>query len=108
MEYYFINDDFKFEIRQKVINGVFPNLNIHHADILFEYLLNVIDIIAIKFNFNLSKRIIYEQQFRQNKYRDAIGLLYLLLPFIDDTSGIKKQSLKSLDDLYIKKKIMKM
>ena len=104
MEYYFINDDFKFEIRQKVINGVFPNLNIHHADILFEYLLNVIDIIAIKFNFNLLKRITYEQQFRQNKYRDAIGLLYLLLPFIDDTSGIKKQSLKSLDDLYIKKK----
>lgn len=104
MEYYFINDSFKLEINQNVVNNVFPNLNGNHKNILLEYLLNVMDIISIKFNFDLSKRNIYEQQFRQNKYRDAIGLLYLLLPYIDDTSGEKRQSLRSLEDLYIKKK----
>jgi len=104
MEYNFIDNNFKSEIEINVINKVFPNLNIIHQTLLFEMLLNIIDIISIKFGFNLSNRIIYEKQFRQNNYKDVIGLLYLLLPFIDDTNNEKKINLKSLDDLYIQKK----
>jgi len=104
MEYYFITDGFKGEINNNVMNSVFPNLNNYHKEILLNYLINIIDIIAIKFNFNLQTKDVYEQQFRQNNYKDTVGLLFMLLPYIDDTSGVKKKKLMSLDELYIKKK----
>ena len=104
MEYEFVTDGFKAEINNNVMKSVFPNLQNNHREILFNYLINVIDIIAIKFNFNLQLKDVYEQQFRQNNYKDTIGLLFMLLPYIDDTSGDKKKKLVSLDELYIKKK----
>ena len=102
-EYYFINKNFENELRNNTINNIFPNLNSDHKNMLFEYLINVIDVIAIKFNFDLNKREVYENQFRQNNYRDTVGLLYTLLPFINDTTGEKKRKIISLNELYIKK-----
>lgn len=104
MEYEFITDGFKAEINNNVMKSVFPILNNYHREILLTYLLNVIEIIAIKFNFNITTKNKYEQQFRQNNYRDTVGLLLMLLPYIDDTSGEKKKQISSLDELYIKKK----
>lgn len=104
MEYYFITDSFKSEIKKNVIDSTFSSLNDNDKSMLFGYLINVIDIIAIKFNFDIDKKKLYEHQFRQNNYRDAMGLLLLLLPFIDDLSGNKKRILKSLSDLYTVKK----
>ena len=100
--YYFITPGYKLELQTNVINKTFENLDTNHKNILLDYLLDVIDVIAIKFNFDMTKRDIYEQQFRQNNYRDAIGLLYLLLPFINE--NVDKSKLKSLNDLYIDKK----
>lgn len=102
-EYYFITDSFKDEIRHNVIDNVFPNLNGYQQNLLFEYLVNIIDVLAIKFNFDLEYSEKYYYQFRQNNYRDGIGLLFLLLPFIDDVYGDKRNELKSLDELYIRK-----
>ena len=99
-----MTESFISEIKQNVVFNVFPNLNNYHQNILFDYLIKIMDIISIKFNFKIANRKIYEHQFRQNKYRDSIGLLLMLLPFIDDTLGIKKKNLKSLEDLYVKKK----
>lgn len=93
MESYFITEDFKMEINNNVVRTVFPNLNNHHRDILFKYLINVIDIVAIKFNFDIQMKDLYEQQFRQNNYRDVIGLLLMLLPYIDDSTGDKKEKI---------------
>lgn len=104
MEYYFITKGFKIEIDKNAVNATFPNLNIEHKTALLNYLINIIDTIAIKFNFDLNNRQIYEHQFRQNNYRDTIGLLYMLLPFIDDITGNKLQKLSSLNELYIAKK----
>lgn len=103
MEYYFINDNLKNDIKQNVVNKTFPSLNQQNKNLLLEYLINVIDIIAIKFNFDISKRELYENQFRQNNYRDAIGLLLMLLPYIEDSNNEKKNKLKSFNELYIAK-----
>lgn len=99
--YYFITSGFKSELQNNAINESFKNLNAEHKSILLNYLSDIIDVIAIKFNFRISQRDIYEQQFRQNNYKDAIGLLYLLLPFINE--NINKNEIRSLDELYIKK-----
>ncbi len=104
MEYYFIENGFKYEIKTNAVDKIFPVLNTYHKSLLFEYLINIIDVIAIKFNFDLNNRYTYEHQFRQNNYRDAIGLLFMLLPYIDDTFGTKSKSLSSLNELYIAKK----
>jgi hypothetical protein len=106
MEYYFITDAFNSDIKKNVISKTFPNLNNHHQTLLSDKLINVIDVIATKFNFDIKNKAKYEHQFRQNNYRDAVGLLLLLLPFIDDINGSKKRSLRSLDELYVKKKDM--
>ncbi len=105
MNYYFINDEIKQEIRTNVINRVFPNLNINHQTLLFTLLLDIIDTVAIKFNFDLNKsRDLYEHQLRQNNYQDLRGLLLMLLPFINDEDGSKKTKLKDLNDIFLKKK----
>lgn len=102
-EYYFISGAFKNEIKI-VVNKTFPALNAYHKTLLFEYLINIIDTIAIKFHFDLDNKASYENQFRQNNYKDTIGLLFMLLPFIDDINGTKCKKLQSLDELYIAKK----
>src|SRR5438034_1037828 len=103
MNEYFINNNFKNEIKINVINEVFPKLDNFEQNLLLDYLIKIIDVVSIKFNFDLSKRTIYENQFRQNNYRDSIGFLLMLLPFIDDSSGEKKKKLTSLNELYTKK-----
>ena len=103
MDHYFITDGFKIEIEKNALNITFPNLNIEHKTLLLEYLSNIIDTIAIKFNFDLDNRQIYEHQFRQNNYRDTVGLLLMLLPFIDDITGEKSKKLTSLSELYTAK-----
>ncbi|ARF09815.1 HrpA-like RNA helicase [Indivirus ILV1] len=100
--YFFIKEGFKLELQNNVINKVFKNLNIEHKSILLDYLIDIIDVIAIKFGFNMDKRDEYERQFTQNNYKDAVGLLYLLLPFINE--NVDKSQITSLDELYIEKK----
>ena len=103
-KYYFITSEFADEILNKVIRRIFPQLNDNHINLLWEYFTEIVDIIAIKFNVVSSQFEIYKRQFRQNDYRDCIGIIYMLLPYIDDDTGIKKLKLKSFDELYIKKK----
>nr|QBK88493.1 MAG: DEAD/DEAH box helicase [Mimivirus LCMiAC01] len=103
MEYYFITKPFENDIKKNVIELIFPKLNASHQQLLHTYLIDIVDIIAIKFNFDISKRLIYEQQFKQNNYRDLVGLLYILLPYIDDDDNKKKKNIRSLNDIYIAK-----
>lgn len=95
----FINEK---EINDYVMQYEFPNLNILHRQILLEYLIDIIDLICIKFNFNKENRELYEYQFRQNNYRDVKGILYMLLPFINESIK-NKQNITSLEELYVSK-----
>ena len=101
MEY--ITSEFAIKIKQ-VVSKVFPILNDNHKQLLVNYLVDIIDIIAIKFNFDPNKKSVYEKQFTQNNNRDIKGLLLLLLPFIDDESGEKKKQIASLNNIYVDKK----
>ncbi|AYV77296.1 MAG: HrpA-like RNA helicase [Barrevirus sp.] len=101
-DYYFMTEPYKSELRSYVINQTFKSLNLDDKSILTDYLALVIDTIAIKFNFSLASRDVYEQQFRQNNYKDAVGLLYILLPFINENAN--KSDIKSLNDIYVAKK----
>jgi len=96
----FVTPSFKKEI-EYVIKIVFSNLNINHQQLLLQYLAEIIDIIAIKFNFDDQSK--FENQFRRNNYRDIKGLLLLLLPFIDDENETKKKQIRSLNEIYVKK-----
>lgn len=102
--YFFINDNFKKEIKDNVIQEIFKNLNPSHVNVLTEYVVDIIDIIAIKFNFIMEQKDEYVKQFRQNNYRDVIGILFTLLPYIDDPTENEKKKIKSLNDIYITKK----
>lgn len=97
-----LTDRFQIEI-DNITNNIFPNLNESHKISLQIYIKHIINIIFIKFGFDLTNKDIYYNQFRQNNYRDVKGLLNILLPFIDDDSGKKKKELRSLNDIYIEK-----
>ena len=98
-----ITDNFKNEINRMVIQVSFPSLNIRHQALLLTYLLDIIEVIIIKFGFMKDPSIL-EQQLRQNNYRDTQGLLLMLLPFIkDDELNTNKRRLSDLNNLYIEK-----
>jgi hypothetical protein len=101
MNFFTIN--FKNEIEQNVIKAVFPKLRSDHQNILIKYLWRIIRQISSSFCFDPTKKIIYEQQLRQNNYRDLRGLLLLLLPFIDETLSSTTE-IKSLNDIYVAKR----
>jgi hypothetical protein len=97
---YFVNSQFKSRIDNNVIFRIFPKLNSQQFNLLSQLITETIDIIAIKFNFDLKERHLYEQQFEQNDHRDIKAILQLLLPYIgkEDLSN-----LTDLKELYINK-----
>jgi len=89
----FITETFESDIYNNVIKGIYPNLLSSHQLLLQSYLINLLNIIACVFYFDLNKREIYEHQFRQNNYRDVIAILLYLTPFISaDDNNQKKNS----------------
>ena len=97
----FIDKSFSDEILNNVIRVVFPNLNMVHQSLLHEHLIDIINVISIKFNFVDKKKTLYQNQFRQNKYKDSIALLNIILPFMDDTQD--KTHITKLNDIYTQK-----
>lgn len=96
----FITEEFANEIR-KVVNEEYPKLDISHTKVLQEYLVDIVDILCIKMNFKKDKIKIYEKQFLSNKKRDLIGILNILLPFVNEKSD--KSNISSLNDIYMEK-----
>ena len=103
MTSYFIPKSMKNKLYNNVVNDVFPSLEYEDKNILTNYLFELIDIIAIKFNFDEKQKDKYLYQFEQNNYKDSKGLLLALLPFIKDNDETAKKNLKQLSDLYVKK-----
>jgi len=100
----FFPPSFENEIFVKVLNVVFPSLNVEDKKFLNLMLVGIINFIALKFNFDNDNVKLYEDQFRNNKYRDIRKLINTILPNIDDTGGMKKKKLKSFENLYLEKK----
>lgn len=100
----FIRQDFINDIYQNVVVRTFPLLQESHKRILLDYLINLLNLIVYSFNFDLDNSVIYEHQFRQNNYQDVVALLLLLVPYINDDTNTKKQTIKSLNDIFVAKK----
>jgi hypothetical protein len=99
----FIKPNFINDIYQNVIVRTFPLLQSSHKQLLLNYLVNLLNVIAISFNFDFNKSEVYEHQFKQNRYQDLVALLLLLLPFINDDLNTKKQAITSLNDIFVAK-----
>ena len=90
---YFVTNNFSYNLYNNVVLKMFPNMVHTDTQLLHEYLINILNVIACTFNFDLLQKDKYEYQFVQNDYLDAKSLLLLLLPFINDDSGEKKRKL---------------
>lgn len=96
-----VNDVFENEIKDIVIPSVFPKLINDHKLLLLRYIVRVINIIALCFDFDvISKKEIYVSQFKQNNYQDIKWLIRYLLPFMNEDTV---SDLVSLDEIYTKK-----
>lgn len=100
---HFFDESFNKQIIH-VIREEFPSLPLSEIEYLGDKTINLIDYISYAFNFDKLKKDQYEHQFKQNNYQDAKGILYMLLPFINDESGNDKKKLYKLADLIILKK----
>lgn len=81
-----------------VINLTFKNLNAQDKNILEKYYTKLYNVIASSFGMDIDK---FNKKLSQNNYRDGMGLLYLLIPYVNDK--MDKANIKSLNDIYTKK-----
>jgi hypothetical protein len=99
-----VDNSFKQYIESLMRKNILTNLN----DIEFKRLMNMleelINYIAIRFNFNLLESEKYIYQLKQNNNRDIYAIFNLLLPYIDDDNSfyLHKQ-IFYLSDITIKK-----
>lgn len=100
----FFKSNFNNDIYLNVISKTFPLLQSSHKKLLLDYLVTTLDVIARSFNFDINRTNIYEHQFKQNNYQDLVALLLLLVPFINDDTNTIKQTITSLNDIYVAKK----
>lgn len=86
----------KQEIRTNVINVMFPLLNGNEATIIFNYLIELIELVFIKNNIPES----HLKYLSNEKYKDAISLLFLLFPYVSVGEKTTK-NIRELNELYI-------
>lgn len=96
----FFSDSFHKQVKS-VVAREFPSLPTHEinylGDMTFSLLNNVIRYLGI---LRTDK---YEYQLKQNNFQDTKGFMYMLLPYINDESGLNKQKLTKLSDLILLK-----
>ena len=88
------------DIFTNVINNTLTNLNTVEKNMLEKYYNKLL--LLIQNVMNIKNKDDFNIKMKQNNYRDAIGILYLLLPYINDKED--KKYIKTLNDIYIAKK----
>jgi hypothetical protein len=92
-------DIFQNEIKNIIKEKLLLNLNLIEFDIIFEWFVDILNLIYILFQINNKNQ--FQEQLRMNNYRDTIGIFLLLLPFINNINELK--TIKSIEEIYIKK-----
>ena len=101
----FLTDSFKIYIYNFIRKTILVNLNIIEYDKILIILENLINYIAIKFDFE-SDALTFEHQLKQNNNSDICSIFNLLFPYIDDENNsynLHKQII-NISDISIKKK----
>lgn len=93
----FVDTTIKNILMDNVISDMFPNLITEHKILLHKYLVRLVDLLSVTFNFNNDNN--YVHQLRQNNFQDIKWLLLHLLPFIND-DGTKLKDIVNLNDIY--------
>lgn len=108
--YKFVSDSLENEISELVLPSIFPNLNSDHKALLKKYIVRLINMLALIFEFRYVDShgethygYDYEYQLKQNNYQDIKWLINHLLPYINEEGDLTK--INSLNDVYLKKKI---
>jgi len=104
MSFKFLDKQFTNEIKNNVIDKIFPKLNSRHKQILYDQLCEILETITIKFCFNEENKANLLDKFKENNYQDAKGLLFQLLPYMNNDTGDKLVNIRSLNDIYMAKK----
>jgi hypothetical protein len=101
----FVSSDFENYINNLIRKNILTNLNETEYNIIFNLLINLINNIAIRFNFDLNNPDIYVYQLKQNNNRDIYAIFNLLFPYIDDVEGTfyLHKDIYFLKDITIKK-----
>lgn len=98
----FVTPEIEKELNDNVVSSVFPNMAFSDRNMISKYYTRLIDVISYAYGFDTDmNRNNFIIQLRLNNYRDATGILYLLLPFINDSAD--KSEIKSFNDIYTKK-----
>ena len=100
----FVDVEFERYIKILIRTNVMPNLELNEFDKLIDILIDVINYISIRFNFDLSNPSIYIHQLKQNNNRDIYAIFNLLLPYIDDNNDFElHKKIKKISDISLKK-----
>ena len=89
-------------LSEKIVNIIFPILIPNDKEIILEMLVYVLNMIYIKYGFINNGNILWTQLI-QNNNLDLRAILEMMLPYISDVDGKKRQKLESLEDIYLKK-----
>lgn len=89
----------------KIINSIFTRLVPGHKNYIKLFTKILIDTIACKLNFTPSTVDGFFQQLTQNKSRDIISIMYLMLPYINDANNYELyKQIVTLEDITCKKR----
>lgn len=103
--YKFFDDVFTKSCVLLIREDILPNLNEHEFNIIGSCYINIINFIALRFNFDKDAKQDYEYQLKQNGGRDAISIFNMILPYIDDKEGTYElhKQIYNIKDITIKK-----
>lgn len=86
-------------IYTNVVSYTFRSLSRLHQVALTDMMAMILNVIYVKYSFGNGPAL--WKQLIQNSYMDLRSILNMLLPFIDDLDGEKRNALKTLEDLYL-------
>ena len=90
---------------KNVIKNIFIKLISEQLNILQEFIIILIDVIACKYNFTSETINSFFKQISQNENRDIISIMYLILPYIDDKNSFELyKKIEKLEDITCMKK----
>lgn len=97
----FFTNKLEYDIEKIIILNMFPNLNKSDVKALLNYIIKLLNIMSVCFNFDVDKNADYIRQLQRNDYRDIRLLINHLLPFIKTNADFSK--IYSFNDIYVKK-----
>ena len=111
MSYQFVDNTMN-NIITKLINEEFPNMNITDINIIKKYFIAFVKVVNHNFDlfndpflaYNDRTILINKNEFIKDNNLNLRWLLSYLLPFINTNNGFSTKNIKSLNEIYVKKK----